>query len=73
MGIDWKEHKELPGMYISSNEAINFWLSVLTNLQNRGDEDILIVRIIAKTKCPYIKDEMRCFRWAYLIKTKSDG
>lgn len=29
-------------MYISRNEETNFWLSVLTDLQNRGVEDILI-------------------------------
>lgn len=29
-------------MYISKNEGANFWLNVLTNLQNRGVRDILI-------------------------------
>ena len=29
-------------MYVSENEGANFWLSVLTDLQNRGVEDILI-------------------------------
>ncbi len=38
-------HKELLGMYISRNEGANFWLSVLTDLQNRGVEDILIACI----------------------------
>ena len=32
-------------MYISRNEGANFWLSVLTDLQNRGVEDILIACI----------------------------
>lgn len=32
-------------MYISKNEGANFWLSVLTDLQNRGVEDILIACI----------------------------
>ena len=32
-------------MYVSRNEEANFWLSVLTDLQNRGVEDILIACI----------------------------
>ena len=34
--------KELLGMYISRSEGANFWLGVLTDLQNRGVQDILI-------------------------------
>lgn len=34
--------KELLGMYISKSEGANFWLGVLTDLQNRGVQDILI-------------------------------
>lgn len=30
------------GLYISESEGANFWLSVLTDLKNRGIEDILI-------------------------------
>ena len=45
LDIDREEHKELLGMYISKNEGVNFWLCVLTDLQNRGVEDILIACI----------------------------
>ena len=45
LGINRDGHKELLGMYISKNEGANFWLSVLTDLQNRGVEDILIACI----------------------------
>lgn len=34
--------KELLGLWISQNEGSKFWLSVLTELKNRGVEDILI-------------------------------
>jgi transposase-like protein len=34
--------KELLGMYISKSEGANFWLGELTDLQNRGVQDILI-------------------------------
>ncbi len=37
--------KELLGMYISESEGANFWLSILTDLQHRGVEDILIACI----------------------------
>lgn len=42
LGVDRNGHKHLLGMYVSENEGANFWLSVLTDLQNRGVEDILI-------------------------------
>lgn len=42
LAINKEGHKELIGMYVSENEGANFWLSVLTNLKNRGVKDILI-------------------------------
>lgn len=45
LGITVEGRKDLPGMYISENEGANFWLSVLTNLQQRGVHDIVIACI----------------------------
>lgn len=45
LGIDKEGNKDLLGMYISKSEGANFWLSVLTDLQNRGIKDILIASI----------------------------
>jgi len=45
LGIDKEGHKDVLGMYISKSEGANFWLSVLTDLQNRGVRDILIACI----------------------------
>ncbi|MCX2839817.1 IS256 family transposase [Salinimicrobium sp. MT39] len=42
LGINKEGYKEVLGMYISESEGANFWLQVLTDLQNRGLEDILI-------------------------------
>lgn len=42
LGVDPEGHKDLLGMYISKDEGANFWLSILTDLQNRGVQDILI-------------------------------
>jgi transposase-like protein len=42
LGINKEGEKELLGMWIAENEGAKFWLNVLTELQNRGVEDILI-------------------------------
>lgn len=42
LGITLEGHKELLGMWIAENEGAKFWLAVLTELQNRGLQDILI-------------------------------
>ncbi len=42
LGINKEGKKEILGMYISESEGANFWLQVLTDLQNRGVKDILI-------------------------------
>ncbi|MEO7905770.1 MAG: IS256 family transposase [Saprospiraceae bacterium] len=47
LGITIEGKKELLGMYISESEGANFWLSVLTDLQNRGVKDVLIACIDA--------------------------
>ncbi len=45
LGITTEGKKEILGMYVSESEGANFWLSVLTDLQNRGVKDILIACI----------------------------
>ena len=42
LGVTLEGHKELLGMWLSENEGAKFWLGVLTELQNRGVQDILI-------------------------------
>ncbi len=42
LGINLDGHKELLGLWISENEGAKFWLSILTELQNRGVKDIFI-------------------------------
>lgn len=42
LGINCEGKKDILGLYISENEGANFWLSVLTDLHNRGVQDILI-------------------------------
>ena len=42
LGVTLQGRKEVLGLYISENEGANFWLQVLTDLSNRGVNDILI-------------------------------
>ena len=42
LGINKEGRKEILGMYLSESEGANFWLQVLTDLNNRGLKDILI-------------------------------
>ncbi|AJJ73218.1 transposase, Mutator family protein [Yersinia pseudotuberculosis] len=42
LGINTEGQKELLGMWLAENEGAKFWLSVLTELKNRGLQDILI-------------------------------
>lgn len=45
LGINLEGRKHLLGMYVSQSEGAKFWLSVLTDLQQRGVKDILIACI----------------------------
>jgi putative transposase len=45
LGITTEGRKEILGCYTNETEGANFWLSVLTDLQNRGVQDILIASI----------------------------
>lgn len=42
IGINLQGRKEVLGMWASENEGAKFWLSVVTELQNRGVQDIFI-------------------------------
>jgi len=42
LGVNIEGRKEVLGLYLSENEGANFWLQVLTDLSNRGINDILI-------------------------------
>ncbi|MNF15488.1 Transposase, Mutator family [compost metagenome] len=42
IGIDLDGNKDVLGMWIGEHESAKFWLNVLTELKNRGVQDILI-------------------------------
>ena len=52
LGLTIEGKKEILGIYLSDNESASYWLSVLTDLQNRGLEDILIACIDGLTGFP---------------------
>lgn len=52
LGINIEGQKELLGMWIRQNEGAKFWLNVLTELKNRGLQDILIACVDGLTGFP---------------------
>ena len=42
LGVNMEGEKELLGMWCNTTEGAKFWLSVLTELKNRGVQDVLI-------------------------------
>lgn len=45
LGVKIDGKKEVLGLYLGESEGAKFWLQVLTDLQNRGVEDILIASV----------------------------
>jgi len=45
IGINLEGKKDLLGMWITDNEGAKFWLNIVTELKNRGVEDILIASV----------------------------
>ena len=52
LGINLEGHKELLGLWIGEKEGSKFWLSILTELRNRGVQDILIACVDGLTGFP---------------------
>lgn len=42
LAVNLEGHKELLGLWIGDNEGAKFWLSILTELQNRGMRDCFV-------------------------------
>jgi transposase-like protein len=42
LGVNLTGHKELLGLWLAENEGAKFWLHVLTDLKNRGLNDIFV-------------------------------
>lgn len=45
LAVNMEGHKDLLGLWIGEAEGANFWLNVLTELKNRGVEDIFVACI----------------------------
>ena len=52
LGINLEGKKELLGLWMAENEGARFWLNVLTELQNRGVQDVLIACVDGLTGFP---------------------
>jgi transposase-like protein len=42
LGVNFEGHKEVFGLWLAENEGAKFWMGVLTEIKNRGVQDILI-------------------------------
>src|SRR6185503_4132897 len=45
LGVNLQGHKELLGLWLGQNEGAKFWLGCLTDLKNRGLQDIFVACI----------------------------
>ena len=52
LAVNLEGHKELLGLWIGEAEGAKFWLNVLTELNNRGVQDILIAAVDGLTGFP---------------------
>lgn len=52
LGVNLQGQKELLGLWLSENEGAKFWLSVLTELKNRGVKDVLFACVDGLTGFP---------------------
>ena len=52
LGLNLEGKKDVLGLYLSESEGANFWLGVLSDLQNRGVKDILIASVDGLTGFP---------------------
>lgn len=52
LGVNLEGRKELLGLWIGEKEGSKFWLSILTELRNRGIRDILIACVDGLTGFP---------------------
>jgi putative transposase len=52
LGVNLEGKKELLGIWITQNESSKFWLSVVTELRNRGVKDIFIACVDGLTGFP---------------------
>ena len=52
LAITMEGHKDVLGFYLSDNEGAKFWMGVLTDLRNRGVQDILIACMDGLTGFP---------------------
>ncbi len=61
LGLNCEGEKEVLGLWCNATEGAKFWLSVLTELKNRGVANVLIFCCdgLVVSKCPYIWDRAK--------------
>jgi putative transposase len=54
IGVRWSGHKEILGLWIEQTEGAKLWLRVMTELRNRGTQDILIAVVVGLRGFPEV-------------------
>ena len=52
LAVNWDGKKEVLGLWLANTEGAKFWMSILTEIKNRGVEDILIACMDGLTGFP---------------------
>ena len=52
LAINWEGKKKVLGLWLADTEGAKFWMSVLTDIRNRGTQDILIACMDGLTGFP---------------------
>lgn len=52
LAVNWEGKKEVLGLWLADTEGAKFWMGVLTDIKNRGVEDILIACMDGLTGFP---------------------
>lgn len=60
LGINLAGEKEILGLWIAQNEGAKFWLQVVTELRNRGVQDIFVACVDGLKGFP--RPSRRCSR-----------
>ena len=51
IGVNSEGYKDVLGLWLEKTEGAKFWLSVLTELKNRGVQDVLIACVTPRVRC----------------------
>ena len=73
LAINLEGKKELLGLWMAETEGAKYWLSIISELKNRGVEDILIAAVDGLTGFPEVDPDKFCAQGADLLFDHRSG